>query len=281
MGIHERDKIMDIFYKCNALGNEYIILDPKTFRHKLNPKRIQKICDKKEGIGSDGILFGPVFIKEIPHVTIYNPDGSEAEKSGNGIRIFAKYLCDQNYIDQKTFKIRTKGGTVRVKKNNQKATNFTAAMGTLKLEGQRKVILNDQQYILNIASIGNPHCVIILNKISEELAKKVGPIIEKHKDFPKRTNVQFVKVLDRKNIQMEVWERGAGYTFASGTSSSAATGVCHNLNLCDNKVTVHMPGGKLEVTIEEKKEVTIKGAVSKLEKGTFTSEFIKELLKLK
>ena len=122
------------------------------------------------------------------------------------------------------------------------------------------------------ATVGNPHCVLPLPKISAELAKLIGPLLETHMRFPKRTNVQFMKVLDRNNIQIEIWERGAGYTLASGSSSSAAAAVAHKLGLCDRNISVHMPGGTIEIEIGDDFAICMTGAVTKVADGVIAKD---------
>jgi diaminopimelate epimerase len=125
-----------------------------------------------------------------------------------------------------------------------------------------KISLGGREFTYCAATVGNPHCVLPLNEISSELAHKFGPLLETHPNFPKRTNVQFLKVLDRANIQIEIWERGAGYTLASGSSSSAAASVAHKLGLCDRSITVHMPGGKLAIEIRDDFDILMTGPVT-------------------
>ena len=132
---------------------------------------------------------------------------------------------------------------------------------------RESIAIDGQELTYCAATIGNPHCAVLLEEISSEIAKKWGPLIENEARFPKRTNVQFVKVLDRRNIQLEIWERGAGYTLASGSSSCAAAACVHRLDLCDAQVFVHMPGGFLEITISEDFMVTMSGPVAKVYEG--------------
>jgi diaminopimelate epimerase len=120
--------------------------------------------------------------------------------------------------------------------------------------------------------VGNPHCVLPLPKISADLARQIGPLLETHARFPKRINVQLMKVLDRANIQIEIWERGAGYTLASGSSSSAAASVAHKLGLCDRSITVHMPGGKIQIKIGEDFMIVMTGPVTKVAEGVMNKE---------
>ncbi len=272
------------YAKYHALGNDYLVLDPIRFSVPLTTARIQKICHRNFGLGSDGILYGPIDAHGIPLVQIYNPDGSEAEKSGNGIRIFAKYLWDNGLATSDYLDVVTKGGKVSVLRNNSQATNLTVSMGQFsRLWEEHMEIGGITKRWVNAVSIGNPHAVVMLvdsDEISEEKARQLGPIIENHPDFPDRTNVQLVKVLDRRNIQIEIWERGAGYTLASGSSSCAAAGVCYTKRLCDEDITVHMPGGNLEIRVEDGLQMIMTGEVESVAEGQFTSSFIDQLLKL-
>jgi diaminopimelate epimerase len=146
------------------------------------------------------------------------------------------------------------------------------------VSGPRREVINEKITVAGrtfdfcSAAIGNPHCVLPLPEISAELAKQFGPHLEVHPNFPRRTNVQFLKVIDRANIQIEIWERGAGYTLASGSSSSAAASVAHKLGLCDRSITVHMPGGKLSIEIGEGFDILMTGPVTKVSEGTISGE---------
>ena len=270
------------FSKYQALGNDYIVLDPINFALPLSADRIIRLCDRHLGIGSDGILSGPFYSDVVPQLRIYNPDGSEAEKSWNGVRIFAKYMFDRKYVETDSFNISTKGGIVTATRNNQDATDITVFLGRLRLHGQESIEIEDEKYTANRVSIGNPHCVIVLDDVSEDLARRLGPSIEKHPLFPDRTNVQLVKVIDRNNIQVEIWERGAGYTMASGTSSAAAAGVCFGQGYCERDITVHMPGGDLGVYVNDNFEIRQRGEVHKtIEDGILSKELMRELLSLR
>ena len=273
------------YAKYHALGNDYLVLDPQSFSIPLTPQKIQRICHRNFGLGSDGILYGPQpSTEDIPAVSIFNPDGSEAEKSGNGIRIFAKYLWDHGYATSDSLDLHTKGGKVSVHRNDAQATNLTVAMGKLTVHEKQRLSLDEGRYVVDVdgASMGNLDGDVIeeVQDISEALAREWGPLIENSPYFPHRTNVQFVKVLDRDNIQIEIWERGAGYTLASGSSSCAAAGVCYNLGLCNDNITVHMPGGKLQIQVQKDLEMIMTGDVSSVATGQFTAPFIDQLLQL-
>jgi diaminopimelate epimerase len=272
------------FYKYHALGNDYIVLDPVEFR-ELTEERICRLCHRNYGIGSDGILYGPTDSKEADFaLRIFNPDGSEAEKSGNGLRIFARYLWDKGKVKNDEFTISTVGGIVkaRVHTNGQKVTvdmgkvSFKSTeipvTGTLREVINEQMEIAGQTLIYTAATIGNPHCVILSDEISETKTRTLGPLIESLPLFPNKTNVQFMKVLDRSNIRIEIWERGAGYTLASGSSSSAAAATAHRLGLCDSNITVHMPGGKIEIVVSNNYSITMTGAVTKVAEGVISRE---------
>jgi diaminopimelate epimerase len=278
------------FYKYHALGNDYIVINPNDIDKELSTSQIKLICHRNYGIGSDGILFGPIKTDKADFsLRIFNPDGSEAEKSGNGLRIFSRYLWDNGLVIDKPFSILTKGGIVKSHVySNGRLVNVE--MGKVSFEStmipitgnprevlNENIIINDQKFLYCAATIGNPHCVILLDQISVEMVKKYGPIIENDSRFPNRTNVQFMKIIDRNNIQIEIWERGAGYTLASGSSSSAAAAVAHKLDMCNSQIAVHMPGGILDITILQNYEIIMTGPVIKVAEGTISNDlFIKK-----
>jgi diaminopimelate epimerase len=279
------------FYKYHALGNDYIVMDPQEGDVNLTPDRIRLICHRHFGVGSDGILFGPVESESCDFgLQIYNPDGSEAEKSGNGLRIFSRYLWDRQRVDEKPFTIQTPGGDVesRVHEDGRMVTvemgRVTFLSREIPVAGPSREVVDERLHVLgrdysfSAAGIGNPHCVLPCDEISKELAEKIGPIIENDPRFPNRINVQLLKVIDRNTIRIEIWERGAGYTLASGSSSSAAAAVARKLGLCDRDVTVIMPGGCLEISIDDDYQITMTGPVTAVSHGVIDDElFTQEL----
>ena len=282
---------MSDFYKYHGLGNDYLVLDPARSDLQHSPESVRLICDRNHGVGSDGILYGPLKTEGGSiSVRIFNPDGSEAEKSGNGLRIFARYLVERGYVKTKDFEIMTQGGPVSVYLDSPDGSLMTVSMGKLTFDSEkipvkgprREVLLeplevDDRAVEISAVSIGNPHCVVIRDSVDEHLARELGPLIERHSVFPNRTNVQFMRVLDRQNIQIEIWERGAGYTLASGSSSCAAAGVAFRLKHCDSNVRVHMPGGELEVSISADLSVSMRGEVSAVFKGDFADDMKAQL----
>ncbi len=271
------------FHKYHALGNDYLVYDPEGKSLELIDSSIVKICHRNYGLGSDGILYGPLPSDKADFkLRIFNPDASEAEKSGNGLRIFCRYLFDKGLVKQdQVFTVETLGGTVNaqvfeggnlIKVGMGKAI-FKAKDIPVNTETPDAEVINHaiefggKSYDICCVSVGNPHCVLPLDSISSELAHQIGPEVETHAMFPNRINMQLLKVIDRNNIQIEIWERGAGYTLASGTSSCAASTIAYKLGLCDSDITVHSPGGKISIQISENYELTMTGTVTPV--GTF------------
>lgn len=275
------------FFKYHALGNDYIVLDPEDIGDIPTSEQIKRICHRNYGIGADGILYGPEGGGEYDFaIRIFNPDGSEAEKSGNGLRIFSRYLYDKGAVSEAPFTVLTAGGpaTARITASGK---SVSVQMGTVSFESTKipvngpprevlkeKLELGNEQLTFCAATIGNPHCVILRDDLSSELACRLGPLIETHPLFPNRTNVQFVNVLDRSNVRIEIWERGAGYTLSSGSSSSAAAAVVHRLGLCDDRIRVHMPGGEIQIEISPGYEIKMAGPVTRICRGFIYGELL-------
>lgn len=273
------------FVKYHALGNDYIVIDPADLEDELTPSQIRRICHRNFGVGSDGIMLGPLKSPDAEYgVRIYNPDGSEAEKSGNGLRIFSRYLLDRQMVQDAAFTIWTIGGIV-TSQVYAAAGTVTVDMDQVSFESEkipvtgppREVInetleIEDQEFTYCAATIGNPHCVIVQDHISAEQARRYGPALENHARFPNRINVQFMRVLDRNTVEIEIWERGAGYTLASGSSSCAAATVAYKLGLCDGEIAIHMPGGQIDVTISADFNVRMTGPVTRIAEGTIAVE---------
>jgi len=279
------------FLKYHALGNDYIVLRPQSFHPALSQELVRLICHRNYGIGSDGILYGPVDSKSCDFgLRIFNPDGSEAEKSGNGLRIFARSLYDEGLVKEQPFSVETPGGVVSCQVEKGGGV-VTVQMGEVSFDSQRIPVAGPPREVLNeeipisgkvfkfcAATVGNPHCVILTNELSPVDAQHYGPLIEIHPWFPNRTNVQFMRVIDRGNIQVEIWERGAGYTLASGSSSVAAAAVAYKLGLCDSEITVHMPGGELKISFSNGFQATMTGPVTKVCEGVMSSEMFGKTL---
>lgn len=284
----------NFFVKSHGLGNDYLVLDQGNINFQLTEKNIRMLCDVHYGIGSDGILLKVASSKADFGLKIFNPDGSEAEKSGNGLRIFAKYLYDYKHASSKIFTIETLGGTVTAEvsdENNGKASRIKVDMGKA-IFSSRDIpvicdeaecmdhLLNiiDEAYEINCVSVGNPHCVILRDKLVLAEILKHGSDIENHPMFPNRINVQFAKVLSHDEVEILIWERGAGYTLASGSSSCAVAAVMVKKGLADRKMKVKMPGGILQLEIDEKWNIRMEGEVKEIASGYLSNELIAEML---
>ncbi len=267
------------FSKYHALGNDYLVLDPADCKKMPEGSDVVKICHRNFGLGSDGILYGPEKSDRADFkLRILNPDASEAEKSGNGLRIFSRYLFDTKRVESGApFTVDTLGGVVKCVVSDGGNT-ITVEMGRASFDSKKIPVLGEGGEVINrefeiggkaykycCATVGNPHCVLPMENATPELAREIGPVIENMTAlFPNRTNVQLLQVLDRNNIKIEIWERGAGYTLASGSSSSAAAAVARRLGLCDNDITVHMQGGLLSIRIAPDYSITMSGPATKV-----------------
>ena len=277
--------------KYHGLGNDYLVFDPQKIDFELSEARIKLICHRNFGVGSDGILYGPIFEKDSISVRIYNPDGSEAEKSGNGVRIFSKYLKDAGYVAHRRFTLATLGGDVKVEYLDDSGEQLRVLMGKASFRSleipvagadrqviDEAMIFHGQAYRVTCLSIGNPHCVIPMEEISKEKACALGPYVENSEHFPRRINMQLVKIIDRNNIEIEIYERGAGYTLASGSSSCAAASAAYKLGLVDRQVTVHMPGGALQIDRSDDGSVFMTGSVASIGTMVLSRRFVEELM---
>ena len=275
------------FAKYQALGNDYLVVERNDLGESLSPSIVRRICDRHFGIGSDGILVRePSSDPTEFRLRILNPDGSEAEKSGNGLRIFARYLWDRRLVSEAPFKVVTPGGAVvcQVRENGH---SVMVEMGQVRFHSRDIPVLGSPREVIRetievaglaleftAATIGNPHCVILRQEVSQAEASSLGPLIETDSRFPNRTNVQFMQVLDRSNIRIEIWERGAGYTLASGSSSCASAAVAKRLGLCDSAITVHMSGGTLAIEVDDSFFVRMTGPVEKVAEGRLSDELL-------
>lgn len=284
------------FFKGHGLGNDYIAVDPAELDFKLTPGNIRKICDRNWGVGSDGILALSDSKKADFGLRIYNPDGSEAEKSGNGLRIFARYLHATRRVRKKSFTVDTKGGLVRIELHVDElgeASAATVEMGratfepkalpcTLKSKEliEKPIKVGGESMQFTGVSVGNPHCVLFRErgeKWTREELLHVGPALENHRLFPRRINVQLAVPLGPNSIYILIWERGAGETQASGSSSCAAASAAVRLGLVKTPVTVKSPGGTLHIDVDKNFELTMKGPVQEVARGTLSPSFLRTL----
>jgi len=278
------------FVKGHGLGNDYLVMQEMDLPGSLSTAAIVKICDRNWGVGSDGILLRVPTARADFGLRIFNPDGSEAEKSGNGLRIFAKYLRDHGHAKGDVFTVDTKGGVVecQCRLSGDRVTFVTVEMGHATFRPAEipmtspvveavdvSLPLGDAGTVTATAvSVGNPHCIVFVDRLDDDETRRLGPLIERHAAFPNRTNVQFVRVLGRDAIDIRIWERGAGYTLASGSSSCGAASAAVRTGRCDHgRVTVRMPGGELIVHVRPDWSLRLEGPVEEVCAGTLSTEF--------
>lgn len=260
--------------RYHGLGNDYLVFDPNHNELKLDEANVKMLCDRNEGLGADGVLEGPILKEDGMHVKVWNPDGSESETSGNGVRIFAKYLMDHEYVKEQKFSIQTLSGPIEVECLNNRATEFRVKMGKasfisreIPVTGEVREVINEsftfhnKEYKATCLTVGNPHCIIFMNQVTPELAKELGPYVENADEFPEKMNLQICRKIDTGNLDIEIWERGSGYTKASGTGSCAAAVAAYRLGLVENRVNVNQPGGMIQIDIKDDDTIYMTGTV--------------------
>jgi len=283
------------YVKSHGLGNEYIVIDSENIDFKLSVPAIKRLCNIHFGIGSDGIVMKVPAKKADFGFRVFNPDGSEAEKSGNGLRIFCKYLFDYGFAKKKQFSVETLTDVVRadiVREKDGKAEIITIDMGKANFKSREipvnsdksefigeKITAGDRTFEVNCVSVGNPHCVVVKDHLDEEEIKKYGPFLENHPLFPNRINVQFAKPVSKNEARILIFERGAGYTLASGSSSCAAASVLVRKGLVDRDLTMYMQGGTLKISIDENWNIRMTGEVREITRGTLSKELLEDLEK--
>src|SRR5258708_1462444 len=263
--------------KYQALGNDYLVLALPAALDQV-VELLPEICDRHRGLGSDGLL---AFDSKAMTVRIFNPDRSEAQKSGNGLRIAAAHAVLEHGAGER-FDVRTPGGPNPVRIINRDGAqvtsevdigrpSFRAADLPALFDGEPdRVHLNTPAGSVEamLVSVGNPHCVVFGEPVTMERCQQLGLYRERHAAFPERTTVQLFEALDRGHIRLEIWERGAGYTLASGTSASAVAAACMRAGLVDDHVTVQMPGGDLAVRRESGGNLVQSGPARRVYRAT-------------
>jgi diaminopimelate epimerase len=277
------------FEKWQALGNDYVILEEAALPWPLTPGRVRRLCDPHTGIGSDGVLSlsaadEPGFVARL---RIFNPDGSEAQLSGNGAREAVLYLRSAGWTDADTFSIQTSAGEIRPTITGP--TTATLDMGRARLRsddypagdetGAGRLSAGGREWSFQHVSIGNPQCVIFVDG-PEELAAldlpTLGPPVERHELFPNRTNVSWVAEVEPGTIRARIFERGVGETMSSGTGASGAA-VTHVLRGAGGEVTVRLDGGELQVEVGEDLHVNLSGWAVPVYRGELAAELERDL----
>ena len=256
------------FTKMQGLGNDYVYVN--CFKEKIeDPSALAvRISDRHFGVGSDGlILINPSKVADC-EMEMYNADGSRGEMCGNGIRCVGKYMYDYGLTDKEAISVETLAGIKYLQFfiENGKVAKVKVDMGSPILtpaeipvvaEGERAVdepiVVDGTEYRMTCISMGNPHAIVYVDDVKNLLIEKIGPSFEKHERFPNRVNTEFVKVLDRNTVEMRVWERGSGETLACGTGACATAVACILNGLTEEKVTVKLLGGDLEIEWDREK----------------------------
>ena len=273
------------FVKMHGLGNDFAVVDPvaEELAEDQYSQLAERWCDRHFGVGADGLIF--VLPSEVAdyRMRIFNPDGSEAEMCGNGIRCFGKYVHDRSLSRQNPLRVETLAGIQSLTLNlrNGLVEAVKVDMGEPCLRGsQIPIVGDDSENVVNwplvvdgiehrftAVSMGNPHCVIFVEDVSRIPLADVGAKVERHTLFPEKTNVHFVQVLSRSSIRMRVWERGAGVTLACGTGACAALIAAVLNGKTDRRATVHLPGGALEIDWREDNHVAMTGPATEVFDG--------------
>lgn len=254
------------FTKMQGTGNDFIMINGFEYQLNLTNEIIQELCDRHYGIGGDGIILilPPENNENDYKMRIFNSDGSEAEMCGNGIRCFSHFLKEKGMTTKKRLKIETLAGIIKAEliSTEERQSQIKVNMGKPRFKPadipirintlsnyiqEYKIEVNNNTISINCVSMGNPHSIIFVDDFEQFPLTEYGPLIENLSIFPEKTNVEIIKILNRKEIIMKVWERGSGITLACGTGATASVVVGIKNGILDEKVTVYLPGGELTV----------------------------------
>ena len=256
------------FWKMHGTGNDYIVIDNR--KQKLQEQEIpsftRQVCKRKFSVGSDGLILLHNSDMADVKMRMFNPDGSEAEMCGNGIRCFAKFCYETGVTNNETLEVETLAGikTAWLSIQNGEVERVKVDMGKPIFERRaipmvgdvqcinKELKVDDENRLVTCLSVGNPHCVLSVKNVEVFPVRNLGPKIETHKAFPKRTNVEFVQILNPREIKIRVWERGVGETLSCGTGACASVVACYTSKKTEDEVTVHLPGGDLKIVYRDK-----------------------------
>lgn len=286
------------FAKYHGAGNDFIIIDDMKGTLSLEPGQIREMCKRHYGIGADGVIVARPSSKADVYMLFFNPDGSVAEMCGNGIRCFAKFLFDRDVINKNRIEVETKAGIKTVElifdgptviggEVTMGVASFTASdIPTTLTDSQQEVIdvplkLNKGEVIVTCVSVGNPHCVVFVDSVKDAPVTGLGPVIENHKAFPEKTNVEFVQKMEKDHLQVRVWERGAGETLACGTGAVAAAAAACKMGYCAQPVRVDLPGGHLLVEFDSDLVAHLSGSAEHIFNGFLSYEFEERIFEKK
>lgn len=279
------------FVKMHGIGNDFVVTEGPIPIEGSEPAIARAVCDRHFGVGADGLIL--VMPSRVANwrMRMFNPDGSEAEMCGNGIRCFAKYLYDRKMHEDVVMTVETLGGikTLKLNATGGKVRTVRVDMGEPKLlrseipmkgVANSKVIaepikVGGKRIEVTCVSMGNPHCVTFVDNVESYPVEKIGPQIENHSSFPQRTNVEFVEVISDKEVKMRVWERGAGETLACGTGACATAVACVLNDKTARKVTVHLKGGDLFIEWLGDNKVFMTGPAEEVFEGKISTAVLK------
>jgi diaminopimelate epimerase len=281
--------VTNAFAKGHALGNDYLVVEPAHLSFALTSAMVRRLCDRHRGVGGDGVLALVPSAHADAGLRIYNPDGSEAEKSGNGLRIFARWLVENGRVTGDRFRVETPGGIVdcRVDREDGRIVEIAVDMGHASFRSDdvpcsgpsREVVAEPVEVagtVLRVTAvgIGNPHCVVFVDDPATADLARLGPALEHHPLFPRRTNVQLARVVEPQRVRVRVWERGAGETLASGSSACAVAAACVRLGYTDRAITVVMDGGLLHLQVDDDYRIQLSGDATIVYRGALAAAFV-------
>ena len=263
------------FYKFQGLGNDFVLIDSRQEPlDKLDLKQLAiRLCDRHFGIGADGLLIVWPSKKAHYRMQVINPDGSEAEMCGNGIRCFARYVYETDQLKEEVISVETLAGTLLpavILDPHGKVEGVEVDMGIPTKITNYQLPVTDYNFTINELSLGNPHAVIFVDDLQKINLAEVGPLIENDPHFPNRTNVEFVQINNEKELQVKVWERGAGETLACGTGACASVVAANQADKIGRRAVVHLPGGDLDIELIEDGHILMRGAAEPVFKGEIT-----------
>jgi diaminopimelate epimerase len=260
------------FSKWHGLGNDYLLVERADAGAPLEPALVRRLCDLHTGIGADGVLEIVAVHGPRAEVVIWNPDGSQAEMSGNGTRIAARWLARRAQADE----VRIVVGSREVTASMRGGLEVEADMGTVEVAPIEELEVNGTRLEFTPVSVGNPHAVIV-HEPDRPALLRLGPLVERHPRFPNRTNVQLVRIDSRRDATAGVWERGAGETLSSGTSACAVAAAAVANGWCESPVTVHLAGGDLVVALDGSFHARLTGPAQEICRGEVSDELLADV----